>query len=159
LEFLNETLLHLKCTIFKDYTFHTSLKGSFFWNEHNSSIRLYSQSNSLFLMCGLITMVSWYQKALFSIRPQIGYRGISSLVLMCRNFGGWFLASCTIFNLIFFTSLNLFCFPLWKVIASFGSIFALSSHFGLVMWPTSAFFYKTCSIFFFILLVNTIGIV
>ncbi len=85
--------------------------------------------------------------------------GISDLVLMCCNFGGWFWIGHIIFCLIFMvTSSNLFSSPLWKVTTSSRLIVGCFSRFGLLTWLTSTFFSKTCFIFFFIFLVNIVGI-
>ncbi len=98
-------------------------------------------------------------KKLFFNRVQIGSYGVFGSILMRCNSDGWFLVGHTIFGLIVsVTSSNLFCSPLWKVVAFFGSIFGYSSHFELLTWPTLAFFCKTCSSIFFILLVNNVGI-
>jgi hypothetical protein len=140
---------------------HTSylIKRLLLWNQHISSIFLQSRLISFSLVCGLVTIVSWYQIYIYLIRSHIGSHGVFGLVSMCYNSNGWFPISRTISGSIFLvTSSNLFCSPLWKVTTSSTSFLGYSSRSMLFMWPTSTFFCKTYSILFFMLLVNTIGI-
>jgi hypothetical protein len=148
-----------KIFIFKDFTLQTSSKGSFLGNRCNSSIRLWSRSILLFLACGLVTTFSWYQKVFFSIGFHIGSCGVFDLVLMHHNFSGWFPVGRTFFDSLFLVmTSNSFCSPLWKVISSSRSFLGCSNHFALLTWPTLTLSCKTCSIIFFIFLVNIVGI-
>jgi hypothetical protein len=45
-------------------------------------------------------MVLWYQ-FVFSIRSQIGYRGVSDSILMHHNFDRWFLIGCKVYGSVF----------------------------------------------------------
>jgi len=61
-------------------------------------------------------------------------------------------------SIVSVTFSNLFCSPLWKVTVPFRLIFGYFSHSGLLTWLMSTLSCKTCSILFFILIVNTVGI-
>jgi hypothetical protein len=98
------------------------------------------------LACGLVTTVSWYQKTWFSVRSQINSHEVSSLILMCCNFDGWFALGLLAFSSVFLVmSCNLFYYQLWKVITFSMSIFGSSSRSKLPTWLTSALSCKTCS--------------
>ncbi len=112
-----------------------------------------------FALSSMWTCHNDFKKSLFLVRSQIGSRGVFDSILMHCNSNGWFLVRHIVSSYVFLIMYsNLFCSPLWKVTTSFGSIFGYSNCFRLPMWPTSTLSCKTCSILFFILLVNTIGI-
>ncbi len=94
-----------------------------------------------------------------TLGSQISFGEVFGLILMCCNFGGWFLLGHPTSSLVFLiTFSNSLCSQLWKVITFSMSIFGSSSHSRLLAWPTSALSYKTCFDIFFILLVNIVGI-
>jgi len=94
-----------------------------------------------------------------TLGSQIGFGEVFVLILMCSNFGGWFLLGHPTSSLVFLiTFSNSLCSQLWKVVTSSMSIFGSSSHSRLLAWPTSTLSYKTCSDIFFMFLVNIGGI-
>jgi hypothetical protein len=83
------------------------------------------------------------------ISGRVPYHFLWSFWFNHDNFSGWFSIGRPISNLIFLVmSSNLFCSPLWKVVASSMLIFGSSSLSKLPTCPTPTLSYKTCSNFF-----------
>lgn len=141
--------------IHEDCALHPSSEKSFCWSQHNSSKRLPSQKNLLFLAWGLGIIVSQYKEVWFSVWFQIGSHEVFGSILTCCN------SSC-----LFFVGLQFYGFVLsitsssllWKVTTSSTSFFGNSTPFRLFECTILALLWKTYSICFFMFLITIVSI-
>ncbi len=147
-----------KIFIFEDYTFVLHQKAP---SLETSAIHQFASGVNQFHFLWCVDLSQWFhvtKKFFFQVGSHMSSRGVSSSVLMHHNFNGWFWIGCIVSSSTFLIMyFNLFCSPLWKVIASFASFLGYYSHFRLLTWLILTFSCKTCSIIFFILFINIIG--